>query len=97
MKTYLKWLKAFLALEVRNLSFFIALLLPNYPLFVQPLDLVDFLDAFDPLILLLFLAPLPPTTSLLSSLEADVIDNLVILNIAISGIAILLKPRIKRW
>ena len=38
---------------------------------------------------------LPSTTSLLSTLKADITDDLVIFNIAVSDIAILLKPWMK--
>ena len=85
VKAYLKWLKASLASEVRNLGFSKLL-----PLFVL-LNLADFLDASNQPIVLL-----PPTTSLSSTLKADTTDDLVVFNMAVIGAAILLKPLIKR-
>ena len=81
----LKWLKAFLVSEVRNVDFSIALIR------VQILDFAffDFLD----LNKFLSLQP-PPTTSLSlarSSLRAE-FDGPIIFNIEVSGAAILLKP-----
>ena len=64
------------------------------PVFVRFLDLVDFfLNASDPPSLLPLLAPAPPppTTSLSSTLEADITDDPVVLNIAVSDVIILLK------
>ena len=86
VKVCLKRLKVFLALGVRNLGSS-----KLWPLFVQLLDLANFLDVFDrPTV------PPPPTTSLSSILEADAMDDPVIFNMAVSGAAILLKPLMKR-
>ena len=89
VKTYFKQLKAFLALEVRNLDSFIALVLPSLTdfLFYGLLDLVNFL------INLFYLSPplLPPTISLLLVPKADTTGNPIIFNIEVSSAAILLK------
>ena len=85
VKAYLKRLKAFLALEIRNLGFS-----KSWTLFIL-LDLADFFNMSDRP------APPPPSTSLSSTLEVDAMDDPVIFNMAVSGAAILLKPLIKRW
>ena len=83
-----KWLKAFLALEVRKLDSLVA------PIF----DIcVDFLNEF--LTVLLALPSPPLTTSLSSNLNifrAEFSDYLVVFNIEVNSAAILLKPWIKR-
>ena len=91
MKACFKWLKTFLALEIKNLGSLVVLLLPNCPLFIQLLNLVDFFDAFNSPILSLLSELLPLTTLLLSILEVNAIDDLVFFNITVKGAVILLK------
>ena len=83
-----KWLKVFLALGVRKLGSSIA------PIFGTRVEFLDFsfLDKFTTVLLVL---PSTPTTSLSSALNAfraDSLDDLVVFNRKVSGVAILLKP-----
>ena len=87
MKACFKWLKAFLALEVRNLSSSVTSLLPFE---FQLLDLVNFFHNVTNLPTSALLISLP-TISLSSSLKADVTDDLVVFNIEVSDVTILLK------
>lgn len=99
IKACFKQLKASLALEVRNLNFSIAFLLPTLTKFslfrlldFEVFRLSQFFDRFD------LPTPSPPslpTNSLLSAPEANIIDDLVIFNIKVSCAAILLKLWIK--
>ena len=84
----LNWLKASLALGVKNPDSLIA------PIFgARVLDRGKFL------IISLILLPIPPKTSILSVLNvfgANFLDDPVVFNIEVSGAAILLKPWMKR-
>ena len=96
MNAYLKWLKAFLAPEVKNIGSLVT------SIHVKFLDFLffDFLD-WDKFLTVLSAIPLltPLTTLLLSVLNtfgANISDDLVVFSIEVSGAAILLKPRMKR-
>ena len=98
INTCFKWLKAFLALGVKNIGFPIASMSKKC---VEILDFLffDFLDLDEFLTVLLTLLPLFPTTSLASApnvFGANFLDDSVVFNIEVSGAAILLKPWMKR-
>ena len=84
-----KWLKAFLALGVRKLSF------PIAPIFGTRVKFLDFLflDKFTTVLLAL---PLPPPTTSLSSdlnvFRANSLNHPVVFNKKVSSTVILLKP-----
>ena len=94
MNASLKWLKAFLVLEVKKLGSPIALI---FRIYVNYLDFL-FLDLDESTTVLSALLLLPLTTSLLPALKAlktTFLDDLVVFNIEVSGAAILLKSRMK--
>ena len=92
INTSCKWLKTFLALEVRKIDSFIA---PIFGIYVNFLNF-SFLDKFTTI--LLALPPSPPTISSLLALnafEADFFDDPIIFNREVNSIVISLKPKMK--
>ena len=90
MNAYLKQLKASLVLGVKNINSSVT---PEY-IKISDFLFFNFLDLDKSIIILLALLP-PSTTSLFSALNifgADNPDDLVVINIEVSGAAILMKP-----
>ena len=82
----LKWLKIFLALEIKKIGFFIVPIFSIY---------IEFPDEFRPVLLALLPLPTILLLLILNVLRINCLDNQVVFNIEVNNAAILLKFQIK--